>query len=239
MVQAVLDALSAPAGAGDLRTRPQRYHDALAEAMQRLLASGLLPRRAGQPVKALVHVSFAELCDLDVDSRLQEAWIGEYRARWAAQRAAASVSTGDGGAWLEGDAARRVACDAMLVPVVTCDIDLGAVEQLVGLCVQYDHLRRQAPAPGGGPASPDSPDGPDGPAGPGHSPAAPAGSGQSPAAPAGADGTDGQAAGAGRTAQVLAMLEHQILATVLQIVSGPGGVASFLRRNLLGQGLNG
>ena len=33
MVQAVLDALSAPAGAGDLRTRPQRYHDALAEAM--------------------------------------------------------------------------------------------------------------------------------------------------------------------------------------------------------------
>ena len=34
MVQAVLDALSAPAGAGDLRTRPQRYHDALAEAMR-------------------------------------------------------------------------------------------------------------------------------------------------------------------------------------------------------------
>ena len=36
MVQAVLDALSAPAGGGDLRTRPQRYHDALAEAMRRL-----------------------------------------------------------------------------------------------------------------------------------------------------------------------------------------------------------
>jgi hypothetical protein len=35
------------------------------------------------------------------------------------------------------------------------------------------------------------------------------------------------------------MLEHQILATDLQIVSGPGGVASFLRRNLLGKGLNG
>jgi hypothetical protein len=32
MVQAVLDALSAPAGGRDLRTRPQRYHDALAEA---------------------------------------------------------------------------------------------------------------------------------------------------------------------------------------------------------------
>src|SRR5579862_8142848 len=202
MVQAVLDALSAPNGGGDLRTRPQRYHDALAEAMKRLLASNLLPQRAGQPVKALVHVTFADLCDLDADSKLQEAWIGEYRARWAGQRAAASVSTGDGGAWLEGDAARRVACDAMLVPVVTGDLDLGAVDQLVGLCVQYDHLRRQAPA----------------------------GPGQDPAQDAQQDG---------RAAQVLAMLEHQILAAVLQIVSGPGGVASFLRRNLLGRGLNG
>ncbi len=144
MVQAVLDALSAPAGGGDLRTRPQRYHDALAEAMKRLLASGLLPQRAGQPVKALVHMSFADLCELDVDSKLQEAWIAGYRARWAGQRAAASVSTGDGGAWLEGDAARRVACDAILVPVVIGDLDLGAVEQLIGLCVQYEHLRRQA-----------------------------------------------------------------------------------------------
>ena len=55
MVQAVLDALSAPSGGGDLRTRPQRYHDALGEAMRRLLASDLLPKRAGQPVKALLR----------------------------------------------------------------------------------------------------------------------------------------------------------------------------------------
>jgi Domain of unknown function (DUF222) len=32
--KAVLDALSAPDGGGDLRTRPQRYHDALQEAMR-------------------------------------------------------------------------------------------------------------------------------------------------------------------------------------------------------------
>ena len=69
MVRAVLDALSAPAGGGDPRTRPQRYHDALAEAMRRLLASNLLPQRAGQPVKALVHVSFADLCALDRELR--------------------------------------------------------------------------------------------------------------------------------------------------------------------------
>jgi len=34
MVQAVLDALSAPAGGEDLRTRPERYQDALEEAMR-------------------------------------------------------------------------------------------------------------------------------------------------------------------------------------------------------------
>jgi hypothetical protein len=107
MVRAVLDALSAPQGSGDLRTRPQRYHDALAEAMRRLLASDLLPKRAGQPAKALVHISFADLCQMDADSALQEQWIAGYRARWAAHRAAASVSTGDGGAWLDGDKARR------------------------------------------------------------------------------------------------------------------------------------
>ena len=70
--------------------------------MWRLLSSDLLPKRAGQPARALVHIHFAELLDLDQDSVLQDKWIGEYRARWAAHHAAASVSTGDGAAWLEG-----------------------------------------------------------------------------------------------------------------------------------------
>ena len=61
MVGAVLDALSAPAGAEDTRTRAQRYHDGLQEAMRRLVAAGLLPERAGQPVKAWVHISLADL----------------------------------------------------------------------------------------------------------------------------------------------------------------------------------
>ncbi len=111
--------------------------------MRRLLASDLLPQRAGQPVKALVHIYFAELRDRDQDGVLQDKWIAEYRARWAAHRAAASVSAGDGGAWLEGDAAREVACDAMIIPVVTGDIDPGAVDELIALCVRYHQLRTQ------------------------------------------------------------------------------------------------
>ena len=201
MVAAVLDALSAPQGGGDLRTHPQRYHDALEQAMRRLLASGLLPQRAGQPVKALVHIYFAELREMDQDSALQGKWIEEYRARWAAQRAAASVGPGDGGAWLEGDAARAIACDAMTVPVVIGDLNPAAVEDLIAACVRYHRVRAEAAARD-------------------HA------------------GTE-QAAEADRVAQLLAMLEHQILANVIQVVSGPGGVASFLRRNLLGKGLNG
>jgi hypothetical protein len=269
LVAAVLDALSAPAGAGDLRTRPQRYHDALAEAMKRLLASDLLPARAGQPTKALVHIGFPDLCQLDTDSALQDKWIQEYRARWAAHRAAASVGPGDGGAWLDGDAARRVACDSMVIPVVLGDIDPGAIDQLIELCVLYDRTRAGAaaeptsPATGpdgqtgvqdgqatrrdgqatghdgqttgqdrkqdgqtGGPDGPDATDGAD--------------AGDDAAVPAGQHGsTAPEAEQAGRPAEVLAMLEHQILAAVISVVSGPGGVASFLRRNLLGKPLGG
>jgi Domain of unknown function (DUF222) len=234
MVQAVLDALSAPAGGGDLRTRPQRYHDALAEAMRRLLASDLLPRRAGQPVKALVHIYFAELRERDQDGILQDKWIAEYRTQWAAHRAANSVSTGDGGAWLDGDAAREAAVDAMIIPVVTGDIDPGAVEDLIALCVQFHQLRTQAP-----PADPAA-DPEDAPAptreriGTQDAPDANA------PVPAGLAGTAARRAEVtAAAADALAELEHQILGKILQVVSGPGGAASFLRRHLLGKPLAG
>ena len=110
VVTAVLESLSAPAGAEDTRTREQRYHDALAEAMRRLVAAGLLPERAGQPVKAVVHVSLAELRAMDDGSVLETEWVAEMRIRWAARRAEAADGAGsDGGAWLGGDAARAMA----------------------------------------------------------------------------------------------------------------------------------
>ena len=98
----MLEALSAPAGAEDTRSREQRFHDALEDAMRRLAASGLLPERAGQPVKLWGHVSLAELRALDDGSVLQEQWIGEMAVRWAARRAAAAQAGSDGAAWLDG-----------------------------------------------------------------------------------------------------------------------------------------
>ena len=137
VVTAVLEALSAPRGAEDTRTQEQRYHDALEDAMRRLVASGLLPERAGQPVKVWAHVSLAELRALDDGSVLAQEWVGEMAVRWAARRAAASQAGGDGAAWLAGKPARAMACDAAIIPVVTGGIDPGVLDDLVGLCLQY------------------------------------------------------------------------------------------------------
>ena len=128
VVAKVLDALSAPAGKDDDRTRDQRYHDALAEAMRRLVAAKLLPERAGQPVKVWAHISLADLMRLDGDSALQQQWTAQVRARWAARRAAASGTGSDGGVWLDGDAAEAIACDAAMAP----DRDRGRQHRRAG-----------------------------------------------------------------------------------------------------------
>ena len=208
VVGAVLDALSAPAGAEDTRTREQRYHDGLQEAMRRLIAGGLLPERAGQPVKALVHVSLADLMMLDGSSALMQEWGAQVRARWAARRAAASVSGSDGGAWLDGDAARGFTCDASLTPVVTGEVNPAALDGLVRLCVQLGKLRRHHHH--------------DGTAGDGT-----AGDGTAQGAP----GPD--------TTRAWDALEQAIIGKAVDLLSGPGGLASFLRRRQLGVRLGG
>ncbi len=212
LVGAVLEALGAPAGAQDTRTYGQRCHDALQEAMRRLAASGLLPERAGQPVKALVHVSLAELRALDEDSALEGEWVTAARARWAAARAAASVGGSDGAAWLDGDAARAVSCDAMVVPVVTGEVDPGVLEDLVRLCVRL--AGHHGPGCGGQGTASD-----------------PAGQGE-----AGQGCCGGPAP---LTAHAREMLERQVIGTAVDLVSGPGGLASFLRRRQLGARLAG
>jgi Domain of unknown function (DUF222) len=186
VVTAVLDALSAPAGAEDDRTHEQRYHDALREAMRRLLAAGLLPERAGQPVKALVHVSLADLMLLEGSSALMREWSAGVRAAWAAHRARASAGGSDGGAWLDGAAARTVTCDASVTPVVTGEVNPSALGDLVRLCTQLGKLHH-----GGG------------------------------------DSTSRDA------------LEQAIIGKAADLLSGPGGLASFLRRRQLGARLGG
>jgi len=181
----VLDALSAPGGDEDDRSQAQRYHDALQEAMQRLVTAGLLPERAGQPVKVWAHISLADLLRLDGSSALQEEWTAQVRARWAGRRAAASEGGGDSGAWLDGDAAEAIACDAAMAPIVTGDINIDALDDLVRLCVELDARR---------------------------------------------DGARDAA---------WAAIEQAVIGKAVDLLSGPGGLASFLRRRQLGVRLSG
>src|SRR5512142_2407817 len=112
--------------------------------MRRLVAADLLPERAGQPVKAWVHISLADLLLLDGDSAMQEQWTARVRERWAAHRAKASETGASDGAWLDGDAAAAIACDAAMTPIVTGDINIDALQDLVRLCVELDARRDRA-----------------------------------------------------------------------------------------------
>ena len=47
-------------------------------------------------------------------------------------------------AWLDGDAAQAVTCDAALTPIVTGDVDTGALDELVQLCVQLSRVEHAA-----------------------------------------------------------------------------------------------
>src|SRR6201985_2279709 len=109
--------------------------------MRRLAAAGLLPERAGQPGKAWPHTSLAALLLLDGDSALQQEWTEQVRARWAARRAHAAEAGASDGAWLDGDAAEAIACDAAMAPIVTGDVNVDALEDLVRLCVELDARR--------------------------------------------------------------------------------------------------
>jgi hypothetical protein len=196
-VNTVLESLSAPAGADDTRGQRQRYHDALHEAMRRLIAGGLLPERAGQPAKVWAHISLADLLALDPGGVVTREWINRTRGQWAAARAAASVAGGDGAAWLDGAAATGFACDATITPIVTGDVAPGALEDLVRLCVELA----------------------------GHAPGRKTGSPRAAPRPP---------TGRGREA-----LEQAIIGKAIDLLSGPGGLASFLRRRLLGARLAG
>ena len=162
----------------------------------------MLPERAGQPVKVWVHIPLAELLDMDGSTTLARQWVTAMRAAWAAHRAATSEGSGDIGAWLDGDAARAVACDAAIAPVVTGEVNPAALDNMVRLCVQLDKLRHGAP---------DDDDG--GTGAEGHVPA---------------DTTRAQEA-----------IEQAVIGKAIDLLSGPGGLASFLRRHQLGARLGG
>jgi hypothetical protein len=207
-LQAVLDALGKRRGPEDERTKGQRLHDALEDACRRLIGSGCLPERAGQPTQIVLHMDLDRLRGLPGAPEAEAAWAGQ-----------ATAGPGDD-------------CDAQIVPVATGRVDPGVLDRLAAALL---HGTPPWPAQ-------------DSPAGPGQNgPAVPAAFG-----PASTDqpGLDSQPAdqprpggqpatpdqsrrtAAARRARAERAARRMIVKAAADLLSGPGGLASYLRTRL-------
>ncbi len=70
----VLDALGQKAGPEDTRTAAQRRHDAIEEACRRLIGGQMIPGRDGQPPHLSVHIDLGDLASLRGGSVLERSW---------------------------------------------------------------------------------------------------------------------------------------------------------------------
>ena len=225
-VSAVLEALGKPARPEDLRTVTQRRHDALEEACRRLIAAQMVPGRAGQPTQALVHITLAQLRNLPGASEAEAAW-----------RAAAAAR---GHGWLSGPDADAAACDATVAPVVTGHVDPAALDRLTeaflalhghggGPVGQRGSPVRQESGPGGKQGGPGGQEG--GPAGQEGGPGG-KGGGRDRACACRCGGCTCPA----RTPlspETIARVRGSLLAMAADVLSGPGGLASWLRQSQL------
>jgi Domain of unknown function (DUF222) len=181
-LSAVLEALGKRAGPEDLRSKAQRQHDALEEAMRRLIAAGCLPERAGQPTQIQLHLTLDQLRGLPCAGAGQAAWTG-------------LAAAGPG-----------YDCDATVVPVVTGHIDPDVLDSLAAA------LSPGRGAKTGRPGHPEDRDGPNRARGPG--------------------GRNGES-DAARCRRPEEAARQIVLAQAADLMSGPAGLAAYLRTGLL------
>jgi Domain of unknown function (DUF222) len=174
-VTAVLEALGKRRGPEDMRSAGQRFHDALQEGCELLIRAKMVPDRAGADTRVDVIIPLSDLRAIDGASVIEDAWL---RAR-----------AGEHG-YLAGKDAEAIACDAMIVPVVTGSPAWGLISDMIDLVAgAYDHA-------GATPGTPLPP-------------------------------------------QAWQALQYALARLAISFVSGPGALASALRRSLLDQPLNG
>jgi Domain of unknown function (DUF222) len=193
-VTAVIEALGKSRGPEDMRSAGQRYHDALQEGCELLIRAKMVPDRAGADTRVDVTIPLAGLLGMDGASVIEDTWL---RAR-----------AGQHG-YLSGKDAEAIACDALIVPVVTGSPHWAAIGQMTALVADaYAHAadaRHGLPARPGQPARPQPP----------------------PPLPLPLPPEQWQD------------LQYALARLAVNFVSGPGAVASALRRGLLGAPLNG
>jgi hypothetical protein len=184
IVQKIFDSLGKPLGPEDLRTEGERNHDALEEALRRLIKSGMLPDSAGMDTKAQVVMPLSQLRRMPGASALENAWI--------------TARAGQSG-WLTGPGAEAAACDAEITPVVTGTVDWQAADAMTQAWVDAHGLEHRQPCGctcGGCTCTPPAPISP----------------------------------------ETRAGLSQTLLRLAADALSGPGGLASYLRTRLPGIG---
>jgi hypothetical protein len=129
-VQAVLEALGKKRGKEDTRTIAQRFHDALQEGCELLIRSKMVPDRAGAGTRVESVISLSQLRDLPGAPVLEQAWL--------------AARAGEHG-YLAGKDAETIACDALIVPVVTGSPDWPVTGQMIHLVT--DACTHGAPHP--------------------------------------------------------------------------------------------
>jgi HNH endonuclease len=178
-----LDSLGKHLGPEDHRSIEQRQHDALAEALQRLIKAGLLPDSAGQSTMAQVIIPFGGLRQLPGSSLLEQEWL--------------DARAGQPG-WLIGPGADAEACDAAIAPLVVGSVDWRALDAMADTWIEAygldGHRRPCGCSCGGCTCQPPAP----------------------------------------LTPEAKAQLRRALLTMAADAMSGPDGLAAYLRTRRLG-----
>ena len=224
-VQAVLEALGKKAGSEDPRTEGQRFHDALQAGCELLIGAKMVPDRAGADTHVAVHIPFPELRQRPGAPEAEEVWL----------RGAA----GEPG-YLTGKDAEAAACDAVAEPVVTGHADMRVVDKIIGLALAAAGITLDGadpdPADEAGDGDETGPDDGDhdgaGDSGDGHQAWGIAGAGRG--APTARAASRARSRARERfTPDAMQALRYAIARLAIDFVSGPAGIAGWLRTTLL------
>ena len=225
-VQAVLEALGKKAGQEDTRTEGQRFHDALLAGCELLIGAKMVPDRAGADTHVAVHIPFPQLRQRPGAPEAEEVWL--------------RGTAGEPG-YLTGKDAEAAACDAVNVPVVTGHADMRVVDKIIALALAAAGLTLDggpAPASDGEASDPDGTGPDDGDC----DDAGDSGDGQQAWGIAGAGRGAPTARAAARarsrarerfTPDAAQALRYAIARLAINFVSGPAGLAAWLRTTLL------
>lgn len=249
LAEKVFAAFGKSAGPDDLRSPGMRNHDALEMALRLALSAPDVPATSGMKTRAMTVMSLADLLAMDGASALEDAWL--------------TAKAGEPG-WFFGAGAQAAACAAQITPVVTGTPDWDVLSRMANVFLDAHGLSDHGSACDGedGPAE----DGPHergtGKPGPGKRDAAGGLATPSRAESGGGRGTAShRPAGHGRhrcgctcggcdcppprglhgplSPAARLALERTLLALSIRALTGPGGLAGFLRAGLLSRPFTG